>query len=190
MNKDIIIFGTSPYINEISDLIPRLQKKYINVGINCFPVFYPEVNHWFFYDDDMIKIIGDSRYKGQKLWARKGLKGHLQLLQIENYEIFQPVDNQFFLEDNGKLLFNNFTITIVLNWCYVKGFKNVYLAGVDMDSENWFHFYDLNNAHFVHHKRLNEVMKWIYDIQEYLNIYQLNPGNTTKLPKREVKTLI
>lgn len=189
MPNDIIIFGSSPYINEIREYIPALQNKYITVGLNMFPVYYPNVDHWFFFDD--LYAIGDClkiHYKGQKIHTRKGLKGHLDLLKITNFECFNPVGSIEEKKDN--LLFCNYTITSTLHWCIVNGFKNVYFAGIDMDSEYWYHFYDLNTKHYSNTKYQKQAIDWFYKLQEFINIFQLNPENTLKLPKKDIRQLL
>lgn len=185
--NDIIIFGTSPYINDIKKYIPKLQKKYTTIGINMFPAYFPNVDHWFFYDDNGF-IILKEHYKGQKIHTRQCLKGHLDILGIKNFETFKTASDMS--EEENTLFFCNFTITLAIHWCIKNGFKNIYLAGIDMDSDDWFHFYNLDYANFTHHKYQNEALKWIYDLQEYINIYQLNPNNTLKLPKKDIKELL
>jgi hypothetical protein len=186
--NDIIIFGSSPFINKISDFIPKLQEKYTTIGLNVFPAYYPKVDHWFFFDDLMLSTI-NNHYKNQIIHTRKDLQGHLDLFKITNYECFYP--NSFIYEEKkDSLLFINYTITCAIHWCIRNGFKNIYLAGVDMDSENWFHFYQTDYVHHTPLKHQKQTMKWIYDLQEYANIYQLNPENTLKLPKKDIKELL
>ena len=43
-NNTCIIFGSSPFINELGkEKIELLQKNYTTFGINCFPMAY---NNW------------------------------------------------------------------------------------------------------------------------------------------------
>jgi hypothetical protein len=188
MPKDIIIFGSSPFINEIRDYIPALQEKYVTVGLNMFPAYYPNVNHWFFFDDSGIDALR-LYYKGQKIHTRKGLKGHLDLLKITNHECFEPV-GCILEEKKDSLLFCNYTITSALHWCVRNNFENVYFAGIEMDSEIWYHFYDLMTKHYSNLRYQKEAVEWFYKLQEQINIFQLNPENTLKLPKKEVKALL
>jgi hypothetical protein len=189
MTDDVIIFGCSPFVNEIKEDIPKLQEKYTTIGINMFPVYYPNVNHWFFYDDQGIDILKEH-YKGQKIHTREALMGHLDLLNITNFECFKPTEGYIDKENENSLLFVNYTISLVVHWCIRKGFKNIYFIGIDMDSEDWFHFFEPDYARFSHHRYQKQTMKWIYDLQEYINIYQVNPSNTLKLPKKNIKDLL
>jgi hypothetical protein len=80
--KKINIFGTSEKIKELgSSRITRLlvRKKADNLGINQFPIFYPDVDFWLFNDQCMVeKIEKENAYKNQKIissrWAHFAFK--------------------------------------------------------------------------------------------------------------------
>ena len=185
---EAIIFGCSPFINEIAGYIPKLQEKYYTIGINNFPVFYPNVNSWFFYDNSMVGCI-ENHYRGQKIHTRERLRGHLERFKITNFETFRPVYNRLYTEKKENyLLFKHFTISTALNWCLVNGFKDVYLAGIEMDSEQWQHFY-CDNIHFTKMDLQDETFKYIYQMQEYMNIWQLNKNCKRNLQKKDIKQL-
>lgn len=188
LRSDIIIFGCSPFINEIRGDIPSILEKFQTIGINRFPCYYPNVNHWFFYDFEMINVLREN-YNNQLIHCPQEIKGHLDILKIKNFEIFS-ISPCLELEKNNHLWFCNNTVTSAINWCIKQGFKNVYLAGVDLDSEDFFHFYNTNYAQFTHRSILKPAVKAIYAMQEYINIYQLNPNNTLDLPKKNIKDLL
>ena len=191
--KDIIIFGSSPFINEISDLIPELMEKYDSIGINVFPAFYPAVKHWFFYDDKMIGLI-KTHYKGQILHTRYDLREKITNLGVkpEDLEIFYPACEIFPKDKKDFLYFKNYTITIAIDWCIKNGYENVYLAGVDMDSEEWYHFYDTYCMHRTKIKGLERTAKAIEELQKHINIFQLNQktNKVQKLPISDIEKLI
>ena len=50
-DKTLILFGRSPFINEIAQYIPDLCNKYHTMGCNYFCDTFPMVEYVIFYDD-------------------------------------------------------------------------------------------------------------------------------------------
>ena len=87
------------------------------------------------------------------------------------------------------------TPSMALNWAYLKGFKNVILAGIDLTLKSNEHFdkditpdadtHDFNISALKHARRhLTETA------QKYLKIYQLNPDSNIDIPKIKISDLI
>ena len=187
MADDIIIFGCSPFINKIKSVIPKLQNKYDTIGINDFPVYYPNVKHWFVFDDGTYNTIKNN-YKNQLIHAPNCLAERLKANGIENVEGFKP-DSYYCEEMEDSLYFNTFSITCAIHWCIRKGYKNIYLAGVDIDDTHWRHFFD-ERTHQMAEETLKDGIKAIYRLKQYINIYQLNPANKLNLLKTSIKELL
>lgn len=193
----LILFGRSPYITKIKKYIPDLCKKYHTMGCNYFVNSFPEVEYVIFYDDLVPEvqekhiIVTNGKYN-----ASNAYKSFNLLQNHANKQLFVINKQSKFFSDNPNIL--NFCIhtpSMALNWAYLKGFKNVIIAGIDLTLENNQHFdkattpdrdgHDFNiSAITAARTHLEQVAT------QHLNIYQLNPKSTINIPKIKIKELL
>lgn len=196
-DNTLILFGRSPFINEIAKQIPLLCKKYHTMGCNYFCETFPEVEYVIFYDDIVPhvkphhKIITNIKYwQYSKYKCHKLLEGHAN----KSVYIINKKDDCF-TENSLKLNFCIHTPSMALNWAYLKGFKNVIIAGIDLTLENNEHF-DKNSTpdrdgHDFNTIAIKKARDHLENVsRRYLNVYQLNPNNDIKIPKVRIEDLL
>ena len=181
----LIIFGRSPYINEIKDYIPDLIKKHTTIGINYFCNTFPDVDYVCFYDNICPNVQNSTIITS----FRNAEKEPAKLIYSHKYELYNiRKESETFSDDKSTLHFCVHTPSMALNWAYFKGYKEVVLAGVDLIH---------NTLHFDDDKPLfpdGSVQRAKYHLEnvatKYLKIYQLNPDSYLNLPKIKMENLI
>lgn len=191
LNKEdtLILFGRSPFINQIRNYIPDLIKNWHTMGINYFCDTFPDVEYVLFYDDivpnvkDSVIVTDKQNYENENRKSYQLCRTHQK---IELYKI-QEKRNRF-SEEEGTLSYCAHSPSIALDWAYQKGFKNVVLVGIDLvrgtkhfDSEDYiFGEYAIQAAR----KHLVNIAT------KYLNIFQLNPESDLGLEKIGIDDLL
>lgn len=181
----LIIFGRSPYINEIREYIPDLIKKHTTMGINYFCNTFPDVDYVCFYDNICPKVKNSTIITTFKNVEKEPAS----LIYSHKYELYHIRKNgDTFSEDKGTLHFCVHTPSMALNWAYLKGYKDVVLAGVDL-VPNSLHF-DENKPIFDNRTIITARNHLENVATKYLNIYQLNPDSYLNLPKIKMENLL
>jgi hypothetical protein len=123
--KRINIFGSSEKLNELGEAaINRLLNlKTPSLGLNHFPLHYPNVDYWLFSDQSMVeKIQEQNAYKDQKIITNQHIyKNMLTNKGWEVEEIFEPNDIQGSIGNSGWY---------ACWWAIQKGFTHLYLYGI------------------------------------------------------------
>ena len=195
-DKTLILFGRSPYINEIKDEIPQLIKKYHTMGCNYFCESFPDVEYVVFYDDIAPKVKPEStivtnvkHFYDDKKVCYKLCHEHKN---IELYTINKVNDE--FSDGDSRLNFCIHTPSMALNWAYKKGFETVILAGIDL-IKNTPHFDadrtpDATCPNF-NDSAIDRARRHLTEVaSRYLKIYQLNPKSDIELEKITIKELL
>lgn len=194
-NDTLILFGRSPFINEITDYIPELCKKYHTMGCNYFCNSFPMVEYVIFHDDIVPKVSEQSIIITNIMYLRKDAKCRKLLEQHDKKELFVIHRNfKKFAEDATSLNFCIHTPSMALDLAYKKGFKNVIFAGIDLNANNQHFDYattpDQNGHTFKNHS-LIAARRHIKEVaQKHLNIYQLNPDSDLQVPKIKITDLL
>lgn len=177
----LILFGRSPFINEIRDKIPYLIENYHTMGCNTFCESFPDVEYVIFYDDISPKVKDSIIITDEKNLTRNAK----ELLETHRHETYQiKKDDWTFSEDKNVLHLCVHTPSMALNWAYQKGFKEVILAGIDLIPDTP-HFDSC--AKIFSNEAIKQARKHLEQIAtKYLNIYQLNPNSYLDLPKKEL----
>lgn len=181
MDKTCIIFGRSPFINHIADLIPQLSKKYFTIGINKFceshKVDLAIACDPYCYDVKDTPIIFNALHYDSFKHAKNKLP-HLMHVGMD------------FQETKGNLTICVHSASVAMNWAWQNGFENVILAGIDLESGTP-HF-DAENYIFSMPKSF--IKDAIIQIEEYatkhINVYQANPNSKMKIPKINLEELL
>ena len=192
----LILFGRSPFINEIKEEIPLLIKKYHTMGCNYFCESFPDVEYVIFYDDIVPKVKPESIIVTNVRHFQDSSKKCYTLCQSHVNAEFWTINKNFdsFEIGNQKLNFCIHTPSMALNWAYQKGFKNVVIAGIDLI---------INTPHFdadstpdaqcpnFNHSAIARARHHITHVAtQYLNVYQLNPKSDIELEKITLKELL
>ncbi len=162
MSDTIHIYGCSNSIRGLK------QPERPCIGLNRFPVYYPDVDYWMFVDlGDFNDYVKDN-YKGQKIVTQKyNFHFYMKHSGIKPHHIFEPnVD-----------LFGSHTIaTFALDYAVQLGYKKVVLHGV-MDSDykevdgkvEWKHFYD-DKVHYIEKNRFDEMQRKIDSYRDRIEV--------------------
>lgn len=186
-NNTCIIFGSSPFINELGkEKIELLQKNYTTFGINCFPIAYNNVDYWIWSDygncENFLPYIKNHKIITSLEVKRKELNN-----KIYPHYIFEGVaEIQHSL--NNNLAIYKTTAHPAINYAYLIGFKNIILVGIDLSS-NWEHFYNLDNTTRTN-KRIERIRNKLYEFKQFINLYTLNPNSDLDIQKIKFEDLI
>lgn len=191
-DNEIILFGRNMFINEVREFIPSLIDKFHTIACNQFVNSFENVENVIFFDDiapiKSVKphhnIITDIR-----LIRNKNARCYEWLKKHQKKELYLIDHQQYFSRSGRHLAFFFHTPSMALNWCYQKGFKTVYLCGVEI-SEDTRHF-DVNyNACWTDRKRLQARKILEKEYTKHLNIIQLDKKSTLDLKKTDIKELL
>lgn len=130
--KRINIFGSSEKLLELGDegIKKLLSPKTPSIGINHFPIHYPDVDYWIFSDGSTIeKIEQNNAYKGQKILTNE----HIYKNYFKNKKNWEIADT---FEPNGIAGHIANSGWFALWWAVKQGYKSAYLYGV-MDGDNY-----------------------------------------------------
>jgi len=195
VKNTLILFGRSPYINEVKDQIPSLIDKYITMGCNYFCETFPNVDYVIFYDDICPKVENSVIVTQKKYFKDKKYKCAQEIPDYPKKELFEVVKNSNgFSSDENLLFFHFHTPSMALNWAWQKGFKNVVLVGIDLNNHTP-HF-DMDTTPDIdfpkwYDKDLVKAKKHIENIAgQYLNILQANPKSDMNLQKISIEDLL
>jgi hypothetical protein len=196
MKKEIIIFGASPQINNIKDIIPDLQKKYTNIGINSFPVTYPDVDYWALLDRvTLMRVVNRNTYKGQTIITDYNYKASGLLKQYKHETFMMDTHTEQLIKDkqvfDGSIVVGGIiiTLTYLINWCYLNDYTDIYLIGHSL-SNVWNHF---DNPNFiVEHddQRMNDIKEFIKEAAKFVNIWQTDKNYDIGIPFKDVEDLL
>lgn len=176
----LILFGRSPYINEIREYIPEIIKKYTTMGCNYFCESFPDVDYVVFYDNLAPEVKNSTIVTQVKYFKQPGYNAYKKYPDYPKKELYVVVKNDYiFTSMKNALYFHFHTPSMALNWAWQKGFKNVVLIGIDLIN-NTPHF-DKDTAPDINTPRWfdTDLVKARRHIKEvagrYLNIYKVNP---------------
>ena len=188
--KDLIIFGGSPFINTIDKQRIDLSRFDI-LAINRPPLDIP-VHYLVAHDIDFRAC--HTQEEVQKT-LKKGLN-----------PVFIAPKTEFIHETTGwqwkfdyishdineKCLgFALYTCSSALNFAYLKGYKNIYFIGVDLEENNqpFTHWHGVTNLVPVPNRCARQAKNYLYRYKKYLNIYQCNPNVNWDCPYYPVEKL-
>ena len=195
-DKTLVLFGRSPFINELRPAVPKIIEKYHTIGCNYFCESFPDVEFVIFYDDIVPKVSENSTIITNIEHFRNPYKKSYTLChshkKIEFYTINRVKDDFSF--GDSRLNFYIHTPSIALNWAYKKGFRTVILAGVDLGFDK--NHFDQNstpdtNTHTINDSDMQKAREHLHNVAgKYLKIYQLNPNSDMKFEKITTKELL
>ena len=120
----INIFGSSETLEEREKEIRRiLSLKSSSIGINQFPIKYPNVDYWIFSDEHTIKeIINLNAYKGQRIITNRYIYNkYAKVLDWKFENPFEPNHIPDHIANSGWF---------AIWWAIVRGYTDMHLYGV------------------------------------------------------------
>lgn len=173
LSDELVIFGRSPFINAVD--VPRIISRYTTVGFNHFGQSF-KPNYLFLFDR----------------WYDPGLAEHifypsyfpppLITTPIQVWESYLPTRSDSPLFSFSKrhncieLGFRYFSPSAAISFAHAKGFKKIYLVGVDhVESDVKFdHFDGINSESSLTVKAHKAFKQFCY--KSKIPIFQTNPA--------------
>jgi len=174
---DWIIFGDSPYINQIQDF--SFAKNYNTIAVNRFDKC--ECDYRFANDQETIAEISNKNLSGKWCFLKRSVDSLIvaNKLFFDNYFVIRTYlefegSPQFEPYKNGRLLDCRSSAMPAINFAIQRGARNIYLIGIDF---NWTkgHFYNPKPTY----KPLNhicELRKYVKQMAQHSNIHRVNPA--------------
>lgn len=182
MTKDsIIIFGGSNFIHEVD--LKRIDLDRFDILCINRPVHNIPVHYLVAHDTDFRQCHSQTEVKEI---LNKGLN-----------PVFTAPKTEFIHETTGwkwkfdiisnedKLLgFCLYTCSSALNFAYLRGYKNVYFIGVDLEENNkpFSHWHGVTNVLSVPDTCARQAKAYLYRYKKLLNMYQCNPNVKWDIP--------
>jgi hypothetical protein len=186
-----LIFGCSPQINDIKELIPALQARYTNVGINSFCVYHPACDYWIFNDSGFENVI-TKHYKGQKLLINEGIKStirHIETSGIPVYKTFKRYIEAPIIEDKG-ILYGLYNTSIqAAHYAIINGAKKVVLLGIE-NSVSGTHFYNENLIYEKSIEQVNSINRQFQELNKLVPVYKTTNSQYLNLDYINVTDLL
>ena len=175
MKDSIIIVGGSPFVSTVD--LPRIDTDRFDVlAINRQPI---GVATRYLIAHDIGFTACHTQQEVQDA-LNKGLN-----------PVFIAPKTEFIHETTGwkwkfdiisnedKLVgFCLYTCSSAVNFAYLRGYKNIYLIGVDLAEDNkpFTHWHGVTNTLPVPDSCAKRAKEYIYRYKKWLNIYQCNPS--------------
>ncbi len=188
----IILFGRSEYLYKIEKFVPDLLKKYHSIGCNQIVEYFNDIENAIFFDDvGKLNITENTHLIAPAIYTQNSNRKSFKFLENhKNKELYEFYRNgKVFSKEKGTLNFYIHTPSLALNWCYQNNFRNVILAGVDLEPENSVHFASHQPFMLDEEKRILARKHLEKVCTKYLRIYQLNAESTLNIDKINIKEL-
>ena len=173
--KDLIICGGSKFVNTVD--LKRIDTDRFDVlAINRQPLDI-KTRYLIAHDTDFRSVHTQTEVQET---LKKGLN-----------PVFIAPKTEFIHETTGwkwkfdiishedKLLgFCLYTCSSAVNFAYLKGYKNVYFIGVDLEENNqpFTHWHGVTNLVPVPDTCARRCKEYMYQYKKWLNLYQCNPN--------------
>ena len=176
MNKDLLIIGGSPFVNTIE--LPRINtNKFDILAINRQPLNI-RTKFLIAYDDDFRACHTQEEVRNVK---EQGLN---PVFIAPKTEFIHKTTGWEFKRDyintdkSKKILgFCLYTCSSAVNFAYLKGYKSIYLIGIDLKEDNkpFSHWHGITNIKNVPSSSARMAKQYLYRYKNMLNMYQVNP---------------
>ena len=153
--KDIIIFGRSPFINKIN--LDKIDYDKFDICCINYPIYDIKV-HYLVSADSWTKPILAPKTE----WVSKNT----------GWEI---ISTDAIITQEKKLSWRAYSSSLAVNFAILIGYKNIYLAGIDLMDINYKHYDD--DSVYIKDKDSYRIEKdYIKTLRDYykVNVYQLN----------------
>lgn len=174
--KDLIIFGGSPFVNTIE--LQRIDTNRFDILCINRPVHNIPVHYLIAHDCDFRACHSQEEVTKT---LQKGLNPVFIAPKTEFIHETTGWNWQFDYintDPNKKLVgFCLYTCSSAVNFAYLRGYKNVYLIGIDLaeDDKPFSHWHGIKNILGVPKTCAIQAKEYLYRYKKWLNIYQTNP---------------
>jgi len=117
-------FGSSEKLKGKEKEIRRiLSLKSLSIGINQFPIYYPNVDYWIFSDENTIKdIIKLNAYKEQRIITNRHIYNkYSKILNWKFEDPFEPNHIPNHISNSGWF---------AIWWAISRGYTDMHLYGI------------------------------------------------------------
>lgn len=174
MKQDLLIFGGSPFVTTIDKSKIDLDRFDI-LAINRPPLDIP-VHYLVCHDVDF-----------RQCHTQKDVQ---KILEQGLNPVFTAPKTEFIHETTGwkwkfdiishedrTLGFCLYTCSSAVNFAYLKGYKNIYFIGVDLEENNqpFVHWHGVTNHTQVSDACARRCKDYMYQYKKWLKMYQCNP---------------
>lgn len=176
MKDNILVIGGSPFVNTVD--LPRIDtNKFDVLAINRQPLNI-KTKFLIAYDDDFRACHTQEEVKNIK---EQGLN---PVFIAPKTEFIHKSTGWIFKRDyiskniNEKTLgFCMYTCSSAVNFAYLKGYKNIYLIGVDLKEDNkpFSHWHGIVNIKEVPIHCAKIAKEYLYQYKNMVNLFQVNP---------------
>lgn len=176
MNKhSAIIIGGSPFVSTVD--LPHIDtEKFDVIAINRQPLGI-KTKFLIAHDTDFRKANTQEEVANIK---NKGLNPVFLAPKTEFiHETTGWNWKPDIISDQDKLLgFCLYTCSSAVNFAYLRGYKNVYFIGVDLEENNkpFSHWHGVTNVLPVPDTCAKQAKEYLYRYKKLLNMYQCNPS--------------
>lgn len=172
--KDLVIAGGSPFLNTI-DLTRIDTERFDILAINRPPLNVP-IKYLIAHDNEFRAVHSQEEVQAV---LKQGLN-----------PVFIAPKTEFIHETTGwkwkfdiistedKLVgFCLYTCSSAVNFAYLRGYKNIYLIGVDLAEDNkpFTHWHGVTNNLPVPTTCAKQAKEYLYRYKKLLNLFQCNP---------------
>ena len=174
MTKDLIVIGGSPFVNTVD--LPRIDtNKFDVLAINRQPLNI-RTRYLIAYDTDFRQCHSQEEVTEIK---EQGLNPVFIAPKTEfiHTSTGWKFTRNIISNNDKELGFWLYTCSSAVNFAYLRGYKNVYLIGIDLEENNkpFTHWHGITNIKEVPVHCAKMAKEYLYRYKKYLNIYQCNP---------------
>ena len=174
MTKDLIVIGGSPFVNTVD--LPRIDTERFDIlAINRQPLNIA-CKYLIAYDTDFRSVHTQKEIKQIK---EQGLNPVFIAPKTEfiHTSTGWKFTRNIISNNDKELGFWLYTCSSAVNFAYLRGYKNVYLIGVDLEENNkpFTLWHGVTNIKEVPVHCAKMAKEYLYRYKKYLNIYQVNP---------------
>lgn len=156
--KELIIFGRSPFINELD--LSKIDYDRFDVCCINYPI--PDIR---------VHYVVSSDYNVKPVLAPK-----TEWVSVHTgWELIKTDED--IIQEEKKLTWGYFSSSLAVNFAVLRGYKVIYLCGVDLVEENkpFSHYDGIVNEHISTKKARIKEKQYIKQIADKVEIYQANP---------------
>ncbi len=156
--KELIIFGRSPYINELN--LSKIDYDRFDVCCINYPI--PDIRVHYVVSADK--------------WVMPVLAPKTEWISQNTGWEFKKTENV--IRQENKLSWRYYSSSLAVNFGVLKGYKTIYLGGVDLieDNKPFNHYDGIVNKRKVDASSCVAEKEYIKELAKNINIYQLNPN--------------
>ena len=175
MKDSILIIGGSPFVSTID--LPRIDTdKFDVLAINRQPLNI-KTRYLIAHDKDFRAVHSQKEVQSV---LKQGLNPVFLVPKTEFIHETTGWKWKFdIISNEDKLVgFCLYTCSSAVNFAYLRGYKNIYLIGVDLAEDNkpFTHWHGVTNTLPVPDSCAKRAKEYIYRYKKWLNIYQCNPS--------------